>query len=348
MVKMIDVAERAGVSVATVSNVLTGKRVVSPEITARVMKAIDELDYHVNMMARGLKTQKSNLIGVVLPDITKLFFNDVLKGIITAANDAGYNISVLTTNFNTETERRQIAALKANNCEAIILDTCSDCVDADKWSDEITNNGNSTIPIVCLEVPLNPDKVSSVLVDCHSAGYQMTSHLLEMGKKKILYISGPQHLQPEKERLAGYMEALTDYGVRIDQSLIVQRDFMANSSYDAVLNVLKSEICFDAIQGSNDEAAIGALKALIEMGIKVPEELVICGFDNLFPSSIITPSITTIDVPRFDMGYAAVKECLRRIDNPDAAPRSIELKTKFITRQSTVADAKAEWDLTNW
>lgn len=348
MVKMIDVAERAGVSVATVSNVLTGKRVVSPEITERVMKAINELDYHVNMMARGLKTQKTNVIGVILPDITKLFFNDVLKGIITAANDAGYSVNILTTNFNIDNERRHISTLKVNNCEAIILDTCSDYMDADKWADVITNNGSSSIPIVCLEVPLNSEKVSSVLVDCHSASYQMTSHLLEMGKNKILYISGPQHLWQEKERLAGYKEALSDYGVRVNQSLIVQRDFMANSSYDAVKNVLNSEICFDAIQGSNDEAAIGALKALSEMGIKIPEELVICGFDNLFPSSIISPPITTIDVPRFDMGYAAVKECLRRIDNPDAAPRSIELKTKFLIRQSTVPDAESEWDLTNW
>jgi len=124
MARMKDVADRAGVSVATVSNVLTGKRAVTPEVRENVLRAIKELDYHVNMIARGLKTQRTNTIGVVLPDVTKLFFNDVLHGMMTAASDFGYCITLLSSNYNFDTERQSIAALRGNHVDAVILDSC--------------------------------------------------------------------------------------------------------------------------------------------------------------------------------------------------------------------------------
>ena len=166
MARMKDVADRAGVSVATVSNFLTGKRAVTPEVRENVLRAIKELDYHVNMIARGLKTQRTNTIGVVLPDVTKLFFNDVLHGMMTAASDFGYCITLLSSNYNFDTERQSIAALRGNHVDAVILDSCVNCRDAEQWGAELADSLAQSVPIVSLETTLHKERISSIRVDC--------------------------------------------------------------------------------------------------------------------------------------------------------------------------------------
>ena len=205
MARMKDVADRAGVSVATVSNVLTGKRAVTPEVRENVLRAIKELDYHVNMIARGLKTQRTNTIGVVLPDVTKLFFNDVLHGMMTAASDFGYCITLLSSNYNFDTERQSIAALRGNHVDAVILDSCVNCRDVEQWGAELADSLAQSVPIVSLETTLHKERISSIRVDCKRGSGQMTQHLIDQNRRRILYISGPSQLMHEIERLEGYI-----------------------------------------------------------------------------------------------------------------------------------------------
>ena len=346
MVKMKDVALRAGVSIATVSNVITGKRTVSPEVQKTVLQAIEELDYHVNMVARGLKTQRTNTIGVVLPDVTKLFFNDVLKGIMTAAAEHGYSINILSSGYDFSRERNLMATLRVNHVDAIILDSCVDYQKSAQWGEELVNAGRE-LPIVSLENKLAED-ISTISVDCSYWSSQITRHLLELGRKKIFYISGPLSLRHEQDRLSGYKMALTDSGIAVDEQLIVTQDFQSGSAYNAVKKVLDSGLQFDAIQASNDQAAIGAIKALVEHGIRVPQQVAVTGFDNLFPSSLVDPAITTVHVHRYTMGYSAVMECIRRIGDPEAKPTHEVMDSHMVIRGSSSEQAKSEWDLDNW
>ncbi len=346
MVKMKDVAQRAGVSIATVSNVITGKRAVSPEVQKAVLQAISELDYHVNMVARGLKTQRTHTIGVVLPDVTKLFFNDVLKGIIAAASAHGYGIHILSSGYEFEQEKRMISTLRGNHVDAIILDSCVHYEEAEKWGRELSS-GSMDTPVVSLESCLG-DGISSLSVDCSYWSGQITRHLLDQGRRKIFYISGPPSLWHEYDRMEGYKQALEENGIPVDARLITAQDFLSDSAYHVVKQALEAGLEFDAIQASNDQAAIGAIKALKEHGVTVPGQVAVTGFDNLFPSTLVTPAITTVHVRRYTMGYSAVEECIRRIQNPEAQPVQTVLDSRLIIRGSSSDFAETAWDLDNW
>jgi len=348
MVKMKDVAERAGVSIATVSNVITGKRIVSPDVQKAVLQAIDELDYHVNMVARGLKTQRTNTIGIVLPDVTKLFFNDVLKGILNAAGDYGYSISILSSNYSFEAERAHIATLRGSHVDSIILDSCVDYHIAQQWGAELAELVTPAIPIVSIENALEDSKISAVTIDCRRWSSQITQHLIDQGRRRIYYISGPLSLMHEFDRLTGYRQALASNHLEVSGDLITSRDFLSGSAYNVVRQALDAGVEFDAVQASNDQAAIGAIKALRERGIRVPAQVSVTGFDNLFPSSLVTPAITTVHVPRYTMGFEAVREAIRRIRSADALPKHLVLDCQLVLRGSSASVPETSWDLENW
>jgi DNA-binding LacI/PurR family transcriptional regulator len=348
MVKMKDVAERAGVSIATVSNVITGKRIVSPDVQKAVLQAISDLDYHVNMVARGLKTQRTYTIGVVLPDVTKLFFNDVLKGIMNAASDYGYSINILSSNYDFNSERKLIAALRGSHVDSIILDSCVDYHIAPQWGSELAELVTSSTPIVSIENALEDSKVSAVTIDCRRWSGQVTQHLIDQGCRRIYYISGPLSLMHEFDRLTGYRQALLKNHLEVCDDLITSRDFLSGSAYNVVRQALDAGVKFDAVQASNDQAAIGAFKALRERGVHVPGQVSVTGFDNLFPSSLVNPAITTVHVPRYTMGFEAVREAVRRIRDPGAPPKHLVLDCQLVLRGSSASVPETSWDLENW
>lgn len=348
MVRMKDVAKYAGVSVATVSNVITGKQVVSPEMREAVQRAIKELNYNVNLVARGLKTQRTYTIGVLLPDVTKLFFNDVVKGIMEAAKVAGYSINILSSNYDFETERALVYALKGSQVDGIILGSCVDRSYTQTWAEELLNERNGIPPIVALESTLNADRISTVLVDSEYWSGRITQHLIDSGRSRIFFISGPVALEHEYRRLIGYQNTLRKNSLTPEEQLIARCDFLSGTAYHAALKALHAGLSFDAIQASNDQAAIGAIKALKEFGIRIPDDIAVCGFDNLFPSTLITPAITTVDVPRYEMGVRAVKEVIKRIEDKEAAPTQHVLEADMIVRASSCHHAVTQWNLENW
>lgn len=348
MVKMKDVAAKAGVSVATVSNVFTGKRFVSPEVKERVLKAVEELDYHINLNARSLKTSRTKTIGVVLPDMTKLFFNEVLRGILESAEKHGYRIMVLSSYFDFSVEKECISSLRSSNVDGIILDSCCHYHDLKDWAVELATYEGRYTPIVFIENSMDDNVVSSVTIDAYYWSSRITQYLISRGRTRILYISGPLHLRSEHDRLAGYKQTLRDNGIKYSENLVIESNFSSNSSFDVIGELLKKTPKFDAIQASNDEAAIGALKALKEHGVKVPDEMMVCGFDNLFPATLVDPGITTVSVPRREIGAQALNECIYHIEDPSLPHRCIVLNADFVKRGSTEKEYTTSWDLVYW
>jgi DNA-binding LacI/PurR family transcriptional regulator len=345
---MKDVAKHAEVSVATVSNVITGKHPVSDVIRMRVLNSMRELNYNINLVARGLKTQRTNTIGVILPDVTKLFFMDVLKGIMETAGTEKYNINIYSSNYNFETERTLVNSLYSSRVEGIILDSCVDRKRGAEWARELSIAGIYSPPVVSIECRLDLDHVSAVVVDNRYWSGRITQHLIDTGRRRIFFVSGPIYIEHEYDRLVGYKETLKKNGLPVLEELIAEGNFLSGTAHDAIRRTLEQGIRFDAIQASNDQAAIGSIKALSEQGIAVPENAAVCGFDDLFPSTLITPAITTVSIPRYEMGVTAVREVLRRIRNKNANPAHYTLNAELIVRASSRADIKTTWNLENW
>lgn len=349
MVSMKDVAEKAGVSVATVSHVFSGKHYVSPEVKERVMDAVEQLNYHINLTARSLKTSKTSTIGVVLPDMTKLFFTEVMRGILETVENHGYRVMVLSSYFDFEMEKECISRLRQNNVDAIILDSCCDYQRLRDWSHELASYNGRYTPVVFLEVSADDSVVSSVSIDSFYWSYKMTQYLFSLGKEKIMYVSGPTSLRQEQDRLAGFLRAMKEKGIEVTDDMVISSDdFSSSSSYDVFSRAFGKNSKFEAIQASNDESAIGVLKNLKERGIRVPDDIIVSGFDNLFPSTLTDPAITTISVPRYEMGVEAVNECIHHIDDPSLPNRSIVLAADMMKRASTEKGIDTSWELFSW
>ncbi|MBR7188524.1 MAG: LacI family DNA-binding transcriptional regulator [Clostridia bacterium] len=348
MVTMNDVSRHAGVSVATVSNVITGKRTVSEDKRRRVIDSIDALGYQVNLVARGLKTQRTSIIGLILPDITKLFFQNVIAGIIDAASQSGYRLNILSSDYNFENERSLIDLLKSSRVDGIILDSCVPEDQTAQWLQALVAVDRSGTPVVLLESTFLSSEISSVTVDnaCYSG--MITQHLLDIGRRRILYLAGPLQLEHEGARLTGYKDCLKRNGIPHDADLEKMCSFMSESGYLAVVEALKDGIRFDAVQASNDQAAIGALKALQEYGLRVPLDVAVTGFDNLFPSTLVTPALTTISIPNYDMGVQAVNALVGLIGHPEARPVQLKLDASMVIRASTSPNTQTDWNLNGW
>lgn len=348
MVSMKDVSRHAGVSVATVSNVITGKRSVSDKMRRRVLNSIRELDYQVNLVARGLKTQRTSTIGLILPDITKLFFQKVVSGILSAASVSGYRLNILNSGYDFENERMLINILRGSRVDGIILDSCVPRTRGAEWVEELTAGGLSSPPVVSIESTLMSEKISSVIIDNARYSFMITQHLFGIGRKRILYVAGPVEIEHEFDRISGYRACHRANGVPLDAELEMNGSYLSESGYTSVREALRRGLDFDAVQASNDQSAIGAMKALHEHGLRVPEDVAVCGFDNLFPASLVSPAITTVSVPNFELGSVAVEELIRRIENPDGEPRRRTLEAALVVRASTVPHVNSSWDLDGW
>jgi DNA-binding LacI/PurR family transcriptional regulator len=348
MIRMKDVAKYAGVSVATVSNVITGKHMVSDGVRMRVLKSIRELNYNINLVARGLKTQRTNTIGVILPDVTKLFFLDVLKGIMETAVAEKYNITIHSSNYNFETECNLVNSLHSSRVDGIILDSCVDRSRGADWARDLSISGIYSPPVVSIECHLDTSRISAVIVDSNYWSGRITQHLIDTGRKRIFFIAGPIHIEHEYGRLEGYRETLKKNDIPVLEELVAEGNFLSSTAHDAICTALERGVQFDAIQASNDQAAIGAIKALNEHGIIVPKDVAVCGFDNLFPSTLISPAITTISIPRYEMGVTAVREVLRRLLDKNAKPACHVLDAELIIRASSCVETKTAWNLENW
>ncbi len=344
---MKDVAVDAGVSVATVSNVITGKQYVSPDVKDKVEASISKLGYQVNLIARGLKSKRTDTVGVVLPDITKMFFPNVLKGITDAAHSAQYKVNFLSSDFDFDTERQFVDYLKASYVDGIIIDTVCPKDKLEDWAKELVGEGTG-ISVVSLEQIMDTDIISSVLIDYEKSSMNITRHLLSLGRSRILYLGASNEFSHAYNRYKGYMSGLEEGNVPYDENLVFCVDFASMGAYDAVKDAVKRKIRFDAVQAVNDQTAIGALKALMEQGIRVPEDVAVTGFDNIFPSTLVTPQITTVDVPKYRLGKMAFTELKRLMDDEGSTPCSIYFDAPVIERQSTRKELKADWDLSLW
>lgn len=351
-VSIKDVAQLAGVSISTVSNVMTGKKPVSRELADRVKNATETLAYMANPMASGLKSSKSNTIGVIITTFQSLFFGQVLKGIQDTAFKKGFMVNVFDSNNNLINEKRYVNQLVSSLADGILLLSMANYNNHEdiaylKSIGKLSVNSKQ-IPVVALERTLGPADTDSVICDNHTAAVLVTKHLIDAGHRKIAHITGQMNMEMSQLRMQGYRDALLDAGIKPLNKLVVTGDFTPYSGYFCMHELLKKTNC-TAVFAANDQMAIGAMKAIKEKGLKIPEDIAVAGFDNIFPATLVNPSLTTISVPAYQMGKIAADKLMERIDGKANGPgEKLTLKTQLIVRQSTDIRREQAWDLSNW
>lgn len=350
-VSIKDVARHAGVSISTVSNVLNGTKYVGSELRMRVLKAVNELQYQANTLAKGLKSGRTNTLCVLVPSIVSVFFPKVLRGMQMAAAQSGYALTIYETGEDAEKEREIIRMLRRQWVDGILLSTSCDPETSGAYVEELKTlrTGGKRIPVVFFEEAPR-EGLDAVVVDNRRASYEAANHLIATGRRRIAYLAAPmRRFAMGRNRFEGYLQALREANLPAENALFCEGDYTPVSGYERMRALLAAGTPFDAVMCGNDQMAVGAIRALLEAERRVPEEVAVLGFDNNFPGTLISPSLSTVSVPKQSMGKEAVELLLWRIRTGfDAPARKITLKTSLVIRQSTVSGSETDWDLYDW
>ncbi len=344
-----DVAKKAGVSISTVSNVINDTKYVSDELKAKINRVIAELNYEVDPLARSLKSKKTMSIGVIITNINRVFFPQVIKGIQDTASKGGYGITFCNTDDSLDTEKRFVQMLESSWLDGIIIDSVADMGEVEYFKSlSSLGNAKKRIPVVSLERRMDEYGIDSVLVNNLEGGRLAARHLTDCGCKRLVHITGPLNSCMVKDRLQGLRDELHKRGLEFGNEHILEGDFSPLSGYQTIKQLLINGEEFDGVFAANDQMAIGAIKAIKEHGRKIPEEIKVVGFDNTFVASIIEPSLTTINIPKYKLGVAAVEILIRKMEHEEPGAACHELPINLIVRQSTDLKGDKNWDLYGW
>lgn len=329
MATIREVAESAGVSYATVSHVINNTRLVSQETRARVLAAMDALNYRPNALARSLRQGKTNTLGLVLPDSANPFFAEISRGIEDAAFKKGYSVFLCNTELDTQRELFYVDVLSKKQVDGIIFVAAGD--QADSLDFLVSEN----MPVVMIDRDIPNVEVDAVLTDHELGGYLATRHLLELGHQRIACIAGPSSITPSAERITGYKKALNEAGLSYDEHLVLRGDYHAQSGMDSTHTILRMSPHPTAIFALNDLMALGALRAAAEAGYSVPKDLAIVGYDDLEIAHFMNPPLTTIAQPKKEIGAQAVNLLVERLSHKSRPHTRLVLPPELIIRRST-------------
>ena len=333
------VAEIAGVSVGTVSHVITGSVNVSEPLRLKVQAAIRELNYHPNHVARSLKTSKTRTLGIIVPDMTISFFPQVIRGAETAARQQGYSLIAVNSDDDGERQKELLSLLRSQRVEGILLVIAA----APTPLSQLTRILDASIPMVCLDRIPDRVPVDSVSVEDVEAAEMGVGHLIRMGARRIVLVTGPATLKNERRRLQGYRQALQSAGIPVDEGLIWQ----GNLRPEDVAVICRQKFAAmaprpDAIFCTNGPTALGVLRALRDCGLETPRDIAFATFDELTVDDLFSPSITTVVQPAYDIGFKAAEILLDRIMGKGVAGESITVRLPATLKIRESSKVKAD------
>ena len=330
-VRLLDVAKRAGVGVGTASRVINNHPSVKEDKRRRVLEAIAEMDYQLNDIARSLKANRTKTIGVLIPDIANEFYADVVRGMEDIASQQGYSYILNSTDSDTRKELRSICIMREKQVDGIMM--MSHTV-AEELLESIRNNA---LPAVFVASSLHHPSIASVSIDNRAAAYDAVRHLLEKGHTRVAVVSGPQvDKSGGVERLRGYEDAMRERGLALTPEYVqMAGDYTYHSGYQKMRRLLALPQPPTAVFLAGDYMAIGAIKAAVQAGVSVPEELAVMGFDNLAVSEYYSPALSTVNQPRYRMGQEAIRMLLSLIHGEEPDTLNVVLPHELLPRQSS-------------
>ena len=328
---MKDVAEHARVSISTVSYVLNGTGSVAPERRHRVLDAVRVLEYSPNESARSLKRRSASTIGLVVPELTNQFFAMVAEGVQKAASTRDVLVVLVVPDAAEQTEEKQAKLLRSQRLDGVVYLSGTGSLPAAIL--DLSRSG----PVVLVDEQIPGFDLPAVVCDSRRGAREVATHVLDQGHRRIAVISGPSALWTAQQRLAGYREAVAAAGMDPDAVPVLVGDYRQESGTRLAaqaLDVAPQERP-TALLCANDLMAIGALEHCKSVGIRVPEELSIVGFDDLPVSSLITPRLTTVRQPAHDMGYRAATALFDLLEDAEESP-SLGLLTASVQLRDSV------------
>jgi LacI family transcriptional regulator len=328
-----DIAERVGVSRATVSAVLSGTRFVNPELKARILETIEDLHYVPDIVARSLKTNRTMTIGLVLPNILSPIWATIARGAADVARSAGYSTIMYDTDERCEVMQAALRNLREKRVDGIILAPCGDCLDLlSAFLSQVS------IPVVLIDRFLEGLPLDSVVSDDENGAYQATRHFIEMGRRRIGLINLPGNITTGHNRLQGYRRALSESGLPVDESILAVGGRGQQEGYRRTLDLLSlpPDCQPEALLVSSHLMTIGAITAIRQKGKHIPAEISVIGFDDTPWAPLLDPPLTVVHQPAYEMG-AKSAELLQTRLYPEPhldGPQHIVLPTTLVHRGS--------------
>jgi LacI family transcriptional regulator len=320
-----DVAEAAGVSVSTVSRVLNGKVDVASETQDRILSVIDDMGYTTNLAARSMRSQKKNLVGLIMPDIAYPFAIEVMKGVNRAIAESEFDLLVYTTGD----VRKSGRAFHEQKYVSLLTNSISDGV---VIVAPVAGEFNIDAPIVSIDPLASNPNYPAVHATNFQGALEAMEYLLEMGHRRIGFISGRAELESSNRRMKGYLEALEKAGIPIDEELIASGDYTTETGVRGTKQLLSLGNPPSAIFASNDQMAIGVFQVAEELGIRIPEDLSVIGFDNIAESKYM--GLTTVDQFISEMGYVATQMLIKLINGIELEDQTYRMQTRLVVRSS--------------
>lgn len=323
-----DVAKFAGVGVATVSRVINQSGYVGVETRERVLRAMRELSFNPSSIARGLVSGKTATIGLLIPDVANPFFSDIARGTEDAAIAEGYSVLLCNSDWQPEREKMYLNLLRGKWVDGVIIV-------GSRSTEDVLDKALDRLPFALVDRKRSGTSGISVWVDNEKGAEMATRHLIEMGCRSLAHISGPSKSPSAIARLKGFQTAVRIAGLK--NTSVIRGDFRHQGGYNAALSLLKSSRRPDGIFSANDLMAVGVVQAAAHMGIRVPDDLKVVGYDNIPLAEYVSPSITTIEQPAYEMGRVAFQMLHPQLTN-GVQPQSStdrEFEPRLIRRRST-------------
>jgi LacI family transcriptional regulator len=328
-VTIYDVAREANVSMATVSRVVNGNPNVKPTTRKKVLEAIEKLGYRPNAVARGLASKKTTTVGVIIPDISSIFFAELARGIEDIATMYKYNIILSNSDQNKEKELHLLNTMLGKQVDGIVF------MGGNITKEHVEEFQKSPVPIVLAASIENDNIIPSVNIDYEQAAYDAVSFLIEKGHKKIAYVTGPLEDPINEKKLLGYRRAFEEAGISYDEELVILGDYTYDSGIEAYEKIADLPEKPTAIFVGTDEMAVGVIHGAQDQGVNIPQDLEIVGFDNTRIATMVRPQLTTVVQPMYDIGAVAMRLLTKYMNKEKVDDHIVVLPHRIEYRQST-------------
>jgi len=333
-----DIAKRCGVSIATVSAVVNGADWLTEATRARVQRAVDDMGYHPNRFARGLKKQEGHAVGVIVSDLTNPFFTQIVRSLTHALHDDGHALSLCDSDHRHDLGEANLRMLVEGQVLGLIV--VGDSVPESALRAFV--NQRPRVPVIVIEREYAVPQVSTLLVDSELGAYTATMHLAERGCSRIAMITGPSSgagsaTYGRAQRYEGYKRALRACGQRLDPGLVVEGNFRYESGRDAMRRLLSLRRPPDAVFSANDMMAVGAMSAIRDAGARVPDDIALVGFDNVPITALMQPALTTMAMPLREFGESAARLLKQQLAlGAEHSPVRMAFSAELVIRESSL------------
>lgn len=333
MATIKDVAKAANVSISTVSRVLNNSGYTSEKTRKKVMETVEKLNYHKNMIATAMIKKQTSTFGLIIPDIKNVFYADLTRAVEDAANKNGFNVILCNTDNDLDKELIYVNFLIQKGIDGIIFST-----------PEVRDNNINRVleirpdlPVITLGSQVRGVQVNEVIVDNLEGGYIASKYLLDLGHRNIGFIGGSEESYATIERKKGFEQAMEEKGVKVNSNHVFLDEFKIENGYKHSLQMLSKKERPTAIFAANDAIAVGIYRAARKLGLEIPDDLSVVGFDNSEYATIVYPELTTVHTPVYEIGERAMEMIIKETRNKETAKETVVFRPTLIERESAAA-----------